>query len=122
MTLYCSEHDVAPLSDYEYYLLDAIKSREARYDVFQKDLLDWGSKLKPESYVYVTLPSKAALPNQHAMSVIRYIGPLPNEHGVLFGVEIMVSNYNTLTSIYPLAIVFNCRILHLDPVDQAMAF
>ena len=96
VTLYCSEHDVAPLSDYEYHLLYAIKSREARYDVFQKDLLDWGSKLKPESQVYVTLPSKADLPNQHVLSIIKYIGPLSEERGVRFGVEIMVSIHMTL--------------------------
>ena len=91
VTLFCTEDDVAPLSDYEYHLMAAVKSREARYEVFQKDILDWGSKLVAEMIVHVGLPSKAAVSNQHALAIIRYIGPLPGENGVQFGVEIMVS-------------------------------
>ena len=91
VTLYCTEDDVAPLSDYEYNLMDAIKSREARYEVFQKEILDWGSELRIGTYVYATLPSKALVFNQRAVSVIRYIGPLPSERGIQFGVEIIVS-------------------------------
>ena len=90
-TLFCSDEDLAPMSDYEYHLMVAVKSREARYDVFQKDILDWGSKLKTNVVVYVTLPSKAAVLSQRSLAVIKYIGPLPNENGVQFGVEIMVS-------------------------------
>ena len=92
VTLFCTEDDVAPLSDYEYHLMEAIKLRETRYDVFQKEILDWGSKLKQGTYVYATLlPSKTLVSSQHAVSVIKYIGPLPNERGVQFGVEIFVS-------------------------------
>jgi hypothetical protein len=94
VTLFCSEDDVAPISDYEYHLMAAVKSREARYEVFQKDVLDWGSKLKEGTFVYVALLSKSPVPNQNAVSVIKYIGPLPNEHGILFGVEIQVSMYH----------------------------
>ena len=43
VTLFCTEDDVAPISDYEYHLMVAVKSREVRYEVFQKDILDWGS-------------------------------------------------------------------------------
>ena len=93
VTLYCPEDDVAPLSNYEYHLMKGIKSREARYEVFQKDLLDWGSKLKVGDFVYATLPSKSPVPNQLTVSRIEYVGPLPNEYGVLFGVEIMVNKY-----------------------------
>ena len=91
VTLFCTEDDVAPISDYEYHLLTGVKSREARYAVFQKDILDWGSKLKVEDFVYVALPSKSLVPNQCAVSVIKYIGPLQNEQGMQFGVEIQVS-------------------------------
>ena len=91
ITLYCTEDDVAPMSDYEYHLMAAVKSREVRYEIFQKDILDWGSKLKEGTFVYVTLPSKSPVSNQRAVSVIRYIGPLPNEHGIQFAVEIQVS-------------------------------
>ena len=91
VTLYCPEDDVAPLSDYEYNLMKGVKSRGARYEVFQKDLLDWGSKLKAGDFVYATLPSKSPVPNQQTVSKIEYVGPLPNEHGIQFGVEIMVN-------------------------------
>ena len=93
ITLFCTDDidAVAPISDYEYHLLSGVKSREARYGVFQKDILDWGSKLKEGDFVYVALPSKSVVSSQCAVSVIKYIGPLPNEHGVQFGIEIQVS-------------------------------
>ena len=93
VTLFCTEDDVAPISDYEYHLLTGVKSREARYEIFQKDILDWGTKLKEGDFVYVATPSKSLAPNQWAVSVIKFIGPLPNEHGMQFGVEILVSTY-----------------------------
>ena len=90
VTLFCTEDDVAPLGDYEYRLMEAVKSREARYDVFVKDVLDWGSKLKPGMFVNATLPSESPVPNQATVSRVGYVGPLPNERGIRFGVEIMV--------------------------------
>lgn len=92
VTLYCPEDDVAPLSDYEYNLMNAIKSQGDRYEVFQKDLLDWGSKLKVGDFVYATLPSNSPLSDKKTVSRIEYIGPLPNEDGVQFGVEITVNS------------------------------
>ena len=93
ITLFCTEDDVAPLSDrHEYHLMEAVKSREARFEVFQNGKLDWGSKLMEGTVVLVTLPSKSSASNQHAISIIRYVGALPNEHGVNFGVEIWVSS------------------------------
>ena len=97
VTLFCPEEDVAPISDYEYHLMDAIKSREARFEVFHKDVLDWGTKLKEETSVLVTLPSTNPISSRHAVSVIKYIGPLPNERGIQFGVEITVS-YRVFTT------------------------
>ena len=91
ITLYCDDFDLAPLSDYECDIMEAIKSREARYEVFQKDILDWGAKLKKGTPVCVMLPSKYPVSGQRAVSMIKYIGPLPNEQGIQFGVEITVS-------------------------------
>jgi hypothetical protein len=91
VTLFCTEDDVAPISDYEYHILSGVKLREVRYEVFVKDILDWGSKLKEGTFVHVALPSKILVPDQNAVSVIKYIGPLTNEHGIQFGVEIVVS-------------------------------
>jgi hypothetical protein len=92
VTLFCTEYDVAPLSDYEYHLMEAVKSRVARYELFRKDILDWGSKVKEGNVVCVTLPPKSPVSSRCAVSIIRYIGPLPNENGIKFGVEICVSH------------------------------
>ena len=91
VTLYCSEDVIAPLADDEYHLLEAVKSREARFEVFVNDVLDWGSKLKPGIFVKATLPSKALVNNQSTVSRVEYVGPLPNENGIQFGVQIMVN-------------------------------
>ena len=88
------KNDVAPLTGAEYELLRAIKSHEARYDVYKRseDGTKWGLQLTLGTDVNVTLPSKLALPTQCAKSVIRYIGPLSNENGIHFGTEITVSH------------------------------
>ena len=107
VTLFCTEDDVAPLNDYEYKLLVAIKSREARYDyeykllvaiksrearydVFQKKILDWGSQLKVGDDASVILPG-VVLNQTSVLSTIKYIGQLSNDQGIQFGIEIMVS-------------------------------
>ena len=59
--------------------------------VLQHDLLDWATELRKDSNVYVTLPSQQAIPNQCALAIVKYVGPLPKEPGVQFGVEIVVS-------------------------------
>lgn len=102
VTLFCTEHDVAPLSDYEYRLMVAIKSREARYEVFLKDILDWGSKLKIGNCVFVTLPSVS---NKSTLSMIKYIGPLPKEHGIQLGVEILVGTCNATYDMWTLTLL-----------------
>lgn len=91
VTLFCPDDDVALLNDYEYNLMIPIKSREARLEVHQKEILNWGSRLKKGTLVYVALPSRSLVSNQRAVAVIRYIGPLPKEEGVQFGVEIQVN-------------------------------
>ena len=110
VTLFCTEDDMAPISDYEYHLLSGVKSRDVRYKVFQKDLLDWGSKLREGTFVNVALPSKSPLSGQHAVSVIKYIGPLPNERGIQFGVEIQVSG----TYMTNLVVVIPCIIILIN--------
>ena len=68
VTLYGSEDDVASLSEDEFRLLVGIKSREARYEVFQNEMLDWGSKLKLETYVYVCLLYTSPSPRDATLS------------------------------------------------------
>ena len=89
--LYCNEYDVAPLSDKEFILLEAIQTPAARYEMFiSGEKLDWGCNLKPGDTVYVSIPSLAVFSSQRAAAVIRYVGGLPPEPGLMFGIEIMV--------------------------------
>jgi len=91
VSLFCKEDDIAPLGDYEFLLLEGIKSRSVRYEVFiSTDKLEWGSNLKRGDTVYVGLPSPTTTPSQYAAAVIRYVGGLETEPGLKFGVEIMV--------------------------------
>ena len=92
VSLYCKEDDIAPLGEYEFLLLEGIKSHIARYEVFisASNLLDWGLKLKPGDEVCVCLPTQHAVPVHYAAAVIRYVGGLKTEPGIQFGVEITV--------------------------------
>ena len=91
-SLFCKDDDIAPLSDYDVVLLEGIKSRTVRYEVFisAEDGLEWGSKLKRGDVVYVGLPAPTTAPTQYAAAVIRYVGGLETEPGIQFGVEITV--------------------------------
>ena len=95
VSLYCKDdgNDIAPLGEYEFWLLEGIKSQTTRYDVFisASNMLDWGSKLKPGDVVYVGMPSQHTAPVQYAAAIIRYVGGLKTEPGIQFGVEITVS-------------------------------
>ncbi len=98
ITLYCSEYDIAPLTNYEFKLLSGISTLGARYDAFVYDNHEWGSKLREGATVYVALPTKEALANTGCQAVVRWIGTLPGETGTNFGIEItvrllMVSDY-----------------------------
>ena len=89
VSLYCKDDDIAPLGEYEYLLLEGIKSPTARFDVFSNQL-DWGSNLKTGDAVYVGLPSQHTVPVQYAAAVIRYVGGLKGKTGIQFGIEITV--------------------------------
>ena len=96
--LYCHEEDIAPLSDKEFLLLEAIQTPAARYEVFiSGEKLDWGCNLKPGDTVYVNIPSLTVLSSCRAAAVIRYVGGLPPkpglppQPGLMFGIEIIVS-------------------------------
>ena len=88
--MYCSEQDVAPITLNEFKLLLGIKSPVARYEAFVNDILDWGSKLKVNDTVYVSLPSQQI--TKRCRAVVRWIGRLPGEDGTRFGVELLVSS------------------------------
>ncbi len=96
ITLYCSAEDVVPLANYEFQILSGISTLGARYDAFIDDTLDWGSKLKVDDAVYVGLPIRLLVlgvptsANAGAKARVRWIGVLPGELGVKFGIEITV--------------------------------
>ena len=91
VSLYCKSDDIAPLGEYELWLLEGIKSQTTRYEVFSaSNILDWGSRLKPGNMVYVVIPGQHTAPVQYAAAVIRYVGGLKTEPGIQFGVEITV--------------------------------
>ena len=103
VAVYCSENDIAPLSDKEFLLLEAIQSVSARYEVFiVGNKVEWGCGLKPGDPVYVSIPGATVTPNQRAAAVIRYIGGQPPDPGLMFGIEITVS-YPVISS--PLIVV-----------------
>lgn len=86
--VYCSETDVAPLSDKDFLLLEAIHSQSSRYAVFiVGNKLEWGCTLKPGDPVYVSIPFTKC----RAAAVIHYVGRLPPSPGLMFGIEITVS-------------------------------
>ena len=91
VSLYCKDDDIAPLGEYELWLLEGIKSQTTRYEVFSaSNILNWGSRLKPGNMVYVVIPGQHTAPVQYAAAVIRYVGGLKTEPGIQFGVEITV--------------------------------
>ena len=117
--LYCHGYDIAPLSDKEFLLLEAIQTPAARYEVFiSGEKLDWGCNLKPGDTVYVNIPSLTVLPTCRAAAVIRYVGGLPPkpglppQPGLMFGIEIMVS-----TCIYTYANTCICALTTRDAYD-----
>ncbi len=90
ITLYCSEYVIAPLTNYEFQLLSGISSSGARYDAFNSDNHEWGSNLRVGDTVYVELPTEDAIANTGCQAVVRWIGTLPGETGITFGIEITV--------------------------------
>ena len=92
VTVFCSAQDVCPLDHTEFSLLAGIKSREDRYKVFlsEDDPLEWGTRVKRGDHVMVALPSSNPCSTTRAVAVIHYVGELPQEAGIQFGVEIVV--------------------------------
>ncbi|XP_064393285.1 uncharacterized protein LOC135340813 [Halichondria panicea] len=93
ITLYCSECDIAPLTNYEFKLLSGISTLGARYDAFISDNHELGSNLRLGDTVYVALPTKEAIANTGCQAVVRWIGTLPGETGIKFGIEFTEDKY-----------------------------
>ena len=117
--MYCSEYDVAPLTDYEFSLLSGIKSTRARYEAYVNDIMDWGSKVKVNDIVYVSL--QAIERTKRCRAVVRWIGILPGEEGTKFGFEIFVS-LSPLCVTRVLLTVCYCRRSSIGVLDPQMVY
>ena len=82
--VYCNAHVVQLLNYKQKELLLGIQSLIDRFDAINK--LEWAEKLLEGSNVYVTIPN---LPT-FSKGVVRYVGKLPGEIGIKFGVELLV--------------------------------
>ena len=86
----CPVETISPLEEEEAKLLLSYKSNNERYDQFTSRLLDIGKKLTIGCNVYVKIRTPSG-GTQELRGVIRYKGPLPEECGTMFGVELLVS-------------------------------
>ena len=84
MKLCCNADQVFLLNYKQKELLLAITSASDRYASIGR--VEWAEKLLEESTVYVAIPT---LP-ETAKGTVRYIGKLPGESGIKFGVELLV--------------------------------
>ena len=82
--LYCSAHDVHPLNEKQKELLHGVVKASDRYDALAK--LEWARKLTEGSTIFVNI---SAFPTA-AKAILRYIGSLPGENGIKFGIELSV--------------------------------
>ena len=83
--LYCEPADVLQLNDQQFDLLLGVKFPFDRYKAL--NLLHWVEKLTVGFGVNVAI---STIPNP-VRGVIRYVGPLPGEEGIKFGIELLVS-------------------------------
>ena len=83
--LYCNPEDVLQLNDRQFDLLLGIRHSFDRFKAL--NILNWVEKLTIGFGVNVVIPT---IPNP-VRGLIRYVGPLPGEEGIKFGIELLVS-------------------------------
>ena len=89
------ESDIAPLFGEQHLLLAGVKSKVERYHLFLNESVDWGITLKINNPVQVSLNNLQPADTEvipKATAVIQYVGPVKGEVGIMFGIEIVVSN------------------------------
>lgn len=99
---YHEDSDVAPLLGGQHLLLAGVKSNEERYQTFISGKLEWGSNLKMNDAVEVSLNCTQAADTGStlkATAVIRYVGPVKGLTGITFGLEIVVSFFVALLGV-----------------------
>ena len=92
----CPKDNVSSLTETEYQLLSPIKMPGERWDLFDnKKKMQIIQGLKSDNRVWVSIPvnegSMPAADSNCLHGTIRYIGPLQEEIGTYFGIELDVS-------------------------------
>ena len=88
------DSDLAPLLENQALVLASVKLNQKRYKLFIEGKLEWGSSLKVNDPVWVSLNHRQHTETEttpKATAVIKYTGPLRGEKGIMFGVKIIVS-------------------------------
>ncbi|XP_028410189.1 ubiquitin carboxyl-terminal hydrolase CYLD-like [Dendronephthya gigantea] len=85
----CPVGEVHSLEDEEARLLLSFKSNDERYKFFVDSSLHIGKKMTIGTHVFVKVRSSFGGSSQEVRGIIRYKGPLPGEHGTMFGVELL---------------------------------
>ena len=83
--VYCDAHKVHLLSYKQKELLLGIQLVTDRFIAVDK--VEWAEQLVEGSNVYVNIPNHYTV----VKGVVRFVGKLPDEHGIKFGVELLVS-------------------------------
>ena len=87
----CPLGDVKQIDEEEAKLLLPISTMGERFKLFDSKALKDGKKMTKGSKVYVKVKSVGSSIILELRAIIRYKGPLPNEIGTWFGVELVVS-------------------------------
>ena len=92
VTMYDSGTNISPLHGAEVHYLEAIEKQSVRaVEYLHAEKMAWIMDLIFGDEVYFRLENKENIPLM-ILGKIRYFGRIPNHHGVMFGIEITVSN------------------------------
>lgn len=81
---YCNARVVHLLNHKQKELLLGVETAVDRFNAVDK--LKWAETLAEGSNAYVTIPNLSTV----CKGIVRYVGKLPNEAGIKFGVELLV--------------------------------
>ena len=92
ISMYDNGTNISPLHEAELDYLEAIERQSVRaVEYLHAEKLAWTMDLNCEDEVYFSFENKENVPLM-IPGKIKYYGRIPNHRGVMFGIEIMVSN------------------------------
>ena len=98
--LYCGINDVQPLTDKQKDFLLGVANAPDRLEALSK--LEWAERLTIGLTVYVNIRTFSTA----AKGALRYIGSLPGESGIKFGIELQVC----CDDLFDIVNIFLCKI------------